>query len=208
MPERRIVDEDELRAELRDAARRMPLDVDVERVWSQLRDEMDRDARTAARQGAGWIALVAACVMVAVIVRPVVVPIVVETVRVVRELVDSPPPTIAPEPTTLAPPTSAHPRATGDVAHSPILGGDAYRLTVRQVHDQINAAIGYGRHDLAQLDGAPERLEDLLGQDPSLDDELRTASELLRRARAEDQRDWAIYAHRIIEDIERQRASR
>jgi hypothetical protein len=160
----------------------------------------------------------------------VILPITVEFVRSVRVVVDgrtetdttvrssaptttvtTAPPTTTTTTTTTPPPTTTTttaPPPTGDAAHTPILDDDAYRLTVRAVHDKINAAIGFGRNDLTKLDGGAELLEGLLGQDPDLDDELQGAIAMLRRAQDEEQRDWAIYAHRIIEDIERQRAAR
>jgi hypothetical protein len=231
MPHRPVTD-DELRRELLDAADRIPLAIDVDRAWDLVLDELELDERRRRLPQGNWlVAIAAACIGIVLLARPVIVPITTETIRIVGVLVDPPATTVAPDPTprptvaptttttsTTAPPpttTTAPPppttttiAPTGDVAHTAILDDDAYRLTVRAVHDQINAAIGYGHNDLSQLDGAPERLERLLGQDPDLDDELRTTIDLLRRAVAESERGWAIYAHRIVEDIERQRAAR
>lgn len=119
------------------------------------------------------------------------------------------PTTIPPPPTTVPPPpppTTVPPAAatTEDLAHAPILDGDEYRLTVRRVHNSINAAIGYGNLNFDALAGSDARLERLLGLQPQFDARLRDTIGHLREAQRNKNRDAASQAHTIIESIERE----
>ena len=134
--------------------------------------------------------------------------------------ITSPPPTFAPVPppsptptsppplpTTVPPPpppapTTTQPPAT-DLAHAPIRDGNEYRLTLRRVHDQLNAAIGFGRSDYAALDGADDLVESLLGRQPQYDARLRDVIGHIRQARGFSDRNAASAAHTIVEEIER-----
>lgn len=116
-----------------------------------------------------------------------------------------PPPPPPPPPTTTAPPP-APPAAGTDTAHAPIVNGDEYRLTIRRVHDQINAAIGYGRQDYGALEGSDARIEGLLGERPEFDPQLRDTIGHLRQAQRAQDRNAASAAHTIIESIERRLA--
>lgn len=174
--------------------------------------------RTARSFGATALVAVAAIVLLFLaLAGPVVVRTSVSVVRFVQDVVE-PPPDEAPQ-STLAPvttvalpsvastttsqpsPTTPVPAAT-DAAHAPIVNGDAYRLTLRQVHNQLNAAIGYGRSDYQALQGADVLIESLLGQRPRFDADLRDTIGHLRQAMRVNDRRAASAAHTIIERIE------
>ena len=201
----------------------LDLDLDIDAEWERLVARLEDEKR---RPIAPRLLLVAAAVLFLVFVaRPVVVTGAQAAIRYVVDKVDetilstiddvAPQPTVtsttmrAPEPLDLAPPVpTTTPPVTEPDAHGVVPAGDEYRLTVRAVHEQINDAVGFGRWDPDALQGAPELLESIVDQDPELEDEVRTAIELLRRAIAGPDKDAAIYAHRVIEEIERQRAGR
>ena len=80
-------------------------------------------------------------------------------------------------------------------------------MTLRQVHEQLNAAIGFGRSNYAALEGADDRIETLLGQDPQYDARLRDVIGHIRQARTFSDRNAASAAHTIIEELERSLAA-
>ena len=216
-------DELRFREDLERAVAELPVDVDGE--WRRLTASLHRagvDVGTRPRPRtsplAAFAAVAAVLALVLAVVRPVAIEV--DVVRFVPDLVgieESAPPTSGPPPptptvpaptTTTPPPPTTTSTALADVSHSPIVDDDTYRLTVRRVHEQINDAVGYNRTNLDALTGAAELLEGLVGQDPELDELLRTTIDLLRRAQAEQHRDWAVYAHRLVVDIENRRANR
>lgn len=116
----------------------------------------------------------------------------------------TPTPTSPPPPTTVPPPaTTTTPPPATDLAHAPIRDGNEYRLTLRRVHDQLNAAIGFGRNDYEALDGADDLVESLLGRQPQYDARLRDVIGHIRQARGFSDRNAASAAHTIVEEIER-----
>ncbi|MBW3581278.1 MAG: hypothetical protein KY431_09585 [Actinobacteria bacterium] len=86
--------------------------------------------------------------------------------------------------------------------HGTIDRNNPYWVTVRSVHDQLNEAVGYDRWEPDALDGAAERL-DGADVDPEFEDEVRLAAGLIRTAHADNDREAAVSAHRIIQDIEK-----
>ena len=173
----------------------------------------------------GLVAVAAVVVALLALAGPVLVRTSVTLVRLVQDVTEPPPtdaapPTVVttapvppstlpppppPPPTTTPPPTvpTTAPAASTDLAHAPIVDGDAYRLAVRRVHNQLNAAIGFGRSDYAALEGADAIVEGLLGQRPQFDADLRDTIGHLRQAMRAQDRNAASAAHTIIEGIER-----
>ncbi|MDQ3107498.1 MAG: hypothetical protein M3Q68_06790, partial [Actinomycetota bacterium] len=109
----------------------------------------------------------------------------------------------SPPPTTL--PVAAPPST--DLAHSPILDGSEYRLTLRRVHDQLNQAIGFGQTEYEALAGSDRLVEELLGQQPRFDAQLRDTIGHLRQAQRARDRAAASQAHTIIDGLQKQLAS-
>ena len=182
------------------------------------------------------LAAVAAAIVLLVVVGRPVFQVTVTTARFVQELVGEgppeappttlvPPTTAAPEvvtttttppppPTTTAPPPPPPPPTTmpqaaagTDLAHAPVPSDDEYRVTIRRVHNSINAAIGYGNLNFDALEGSDARLERLLGLQPRFDPRLRDTIGHLREAQRNKNREAASLAHTIIESIERELAT-
>lgn len=183
------------------------------------------------RFGSSIVAVAALLVVLVLATRPVTVRIVVDGVASARDAVlgrtEPPPVTLempttaptvtAPVPTTTAPPPTttttfppttttapapAAPAIGSDPAHGAITSGDDYRLTIRRVHNQINAAIGYGNRNFAALEGSDARIESVLGVRPEFDAQLRDVIGHLRQAQRAEDRNAASAAHTIIESIE------
>lgn len=178
------------------------------------------------------LAIAAVVLGLLMIAAPVFVSTTVTVVRFVQDVVDVPDesplepaptttvpaavprPTLAPPPPPPAhtsptlPPTTTPPSTAPppDLAHAPIRDGNEYRLTLRRVHDQLNAAIGFGRNDYAALDGADDLVESLLGRQPQYDARLRDVIGHIRQARNFSDRNAASAAHTIVEEIERELA--
>lgn len=91
----------------------------------------------------------------------------------------------------------------GGGVHEPIDESNDYWVAIRSVHEQLNDAVGYERWEPEELDGAAAKLDDLADADPEFQDEVRSAARLVRTAQAEHDRDTAVRAHRLIEEIER-----
>jgi hypothetical protein len=180
------------------------------RDHDRARREYFDEPQNAPRRAAALRMLAVAAVVVALLAftGPLVVRTSVTIVNFVQEVVETPSTTTTttverPSGTSAPQPTTA---GTTDLAHAPILDGDQYRLTLRQVHEQLNAAIGFGREDYVQLEGADTLLEGLLGQRTEYDAELRDTIGHLRQAmRAQDRR-AASAAHTIIDRIQRETA--
>ena len=92
----------------------------------------------------------------------------------------------------------------GGGGHAEIDESNDYWVAIRSVHEQLNDAVGYDRWEPDELDGAAAKLDDLAGADPEFQDDVRSAAGLIRRAQAEGDRDAAVGAHRLIEQIERE----
>lgn len=92
----------------------------------------------------------------------------------------------------------------GGGVHEPIDESNDYWVAIRSVHEQLNDAVGYDRWEPEELKGAAAKLDDLAGADPEFQDDVRSAVELIRTAEAEGDRDAAVRAHRLIEQIERE----
>lgn len=202
----------------------IPVDVDAE--WAQLQRTIGPAAGPVYARPSRLPWLVAAAALIVAILalaRPIALEV--RIADAVRDLVgieapESPvlptttavpaPTTTVPVPTTTLPPPpeTTTTMVLPDVSHAPILDDDAYRETVRQVHEQINDAVGFNRTNLDALAGSAERLEGLLGQDPALDDLLSQTIFQLRRALDERDRDAAVTAHRLVVEIENRRAAR
>ena len=177
------------------------------------------------------VAIAAIVFLLVLLAGPLLVRVSINTVRFVGEAIEDPevppattvppavaPPTTAPAPSPSVPPTTAPPvalpppppppptTAPSDLAHAPILDGNEYRLTLRRVHDQLNAAIGYGRTDYGALAGSEDLVASLLGQQPQFDAELRDTIGHLRQAQRASDRRAASAAHTIIDRIQKQLA--
>ena len=88
--------------------------------------------------------------------------------------------------------------------HAPIDESNDYWVTIRSVHIQLNEAIGYGRWEAGELDGAAGRLDTIVDDYPEFQDDVRSAASLIRRAQRASDRRLASKAHGIIEDIEKE----
>jgi uncharacterized caspase-like protein len=96
----------------------------------------------------------------------------------------------------------------GGGGHAEIDEDNGYWVMVRSVHKQLNDAIGYGRWEPDELDGAAGRLDGIVDAYPEFQEEVRSAAQLIRRAQQADDRLPASEAHSIIEEIERELAKR
>ncbi len=116
-----------------------------------------------------------------------------------------PPPTtcprVTPPPTTTPPPT---PAPAADPGHGELAHGTTFERDIRQVHIQLNEAIGFQRSNYDALAGAPELVESLLGQRPEYDPRLRDTLGHLRQAVGAHDRNAASAAHTIIYGIEKE----
>jgi hypothetical protein len=223
-----------MRLQVQTLAEQLDVQVDVDAAWDDLVRRLADERRPSVLPR--LVAVAAAVLLLVFVVRPVVVTGAQAAVRYVVDKVDevitgslgerppvaapttTTPVTVAPVPLALPPAASPVPSTTTTTepvvattvpdAHGTIAVGDDYRLVVRSVHGQINDAVGFGRWNPAALQGAPERLEAIVDDDPELTELVRSAIDLLHRAIDGPDRDMAIYAHRIIEEIERQRAGR
>jgi len=119
----------------------------------------------------------------------------------------APTPTTTPAVTTTVPPattttTAAPPRV--NAGHQELVEGTEYERAIRQVHIQLNNAIGFQRLNFAALDGADDLVGSLLGQQPGFDSRLRDTIGHLREAQRASNRDAASNAHTIITSIEQE----
>ena len=202
----------------------IPVDVDAE--WEQLQRSIRPVVVPARPSRLPWLVAVAALVVaILALARPVALEV--RIANAVRDLVgiEQPvlPTTPPPAPTTTAAPPTTQPAPTTtteippppettttlpDVSHKPILDDDAYRETLREVHIQLNNAVGWEQTNLDALDGSAELLEGLRGQDPELDGLLGMAIQLVRWAHEDGDRDAAVSAHRLVAEMENRRAAR
>ncbi len=94
-------------------------------------------------------------------------------------------------------------RVGGGGEHAPIDEENDYWMAIRSVHEQLNDAVGWSRWEPEALDGAAAELNDIADQELEFEEQTRSAANLIRKAQADDDRDAARKAHRIIEGIER-----
>jgi hypothetical protein len=92
---------------------------------------------------------------------------------------------------------------SGTGSHDRIDEDNEYWVSIRAVHEQLNDAVGWKQWEPEELDGANDRLLEIIGAEPEFEEQVRSAAQLIRGAADEDNRDPAVDAHRIIEDIER-----
>lgn len=92
---------------------------------------------------------------------------------------------------------------SGKGSHDRIDKDNEYWVSIRAVHEQLNGAVGWKQWEPEELDGADDRLLEIIGAEPEFEEQVRSAAQLVRAAADEDNRDPAVDAHRIIEDIER-----
>lgn len=93
--------------------------------------------------------------------------------------------------------------ASGRASHDRIDEDNEYWVSIRAVHEQLNDAVGWKQWEPDELDGADDRLLDIIDAEPEFEEQVRSAAQLIRAAANKDNRDPAVDAHRIIEDIER-----
>jgi hypothetical protein len=169
------------------------IDVDVDAAWAELVRRLEPTPRR--RPGTRWMAAAAVVLVALAVGRPAIVELrgqVANFGRFVEEVV------VPARPGQDRPP---------DPAHDPIPESDTYRRELRRVHDRLNGVV-FGGDSLERLGDADGRLEDLLGQRPELDDDLRRAIAQIESAIEEDDRGSAAEAHGTIEDLERKAAAR
>jgi hypothetical protein len=167
------------------------IDVDVDAAWAELVERLE--ARPRRHFGTGWLVAAAVVVVVLAVGRPVIVEIAGEAAnfgRFVEEVVV---------------PAPAGDDGSPDPAHDPVPSGDAYHRELRRVHDRLNGVV-FGGDRIQRLEGADRVLEDLLGERPELDDDLRRAISQIHSAVEEQDRGAASAAHSTIEDLERKAA--
>lgn len=166
------------------------IDVDVDAAWPELVQRLG--TAPPHRAGTRWVAA-AVVLMVLAAGRPAIVELrgqVTNFGRFVEEVVV---------------PAPAGDRDAPDPAHDPVQQDDTYHRELRRVHDRLNGVV-FGGDRIQRLEGAEEVLEDLLGERPELDDELRRAISQLRQAVEEQDRGSAADAHSTIEGLERKAA--
>lgn len=171
------------------------IEVDVDAHWERFLDDLRAERR---RSGTTRVAAAAAVLALALTAgRPLVAAGGGALVRLVSGVAASTVDWIAESVEDLIPGLGP-----GDL-HDPIDEDNDYWVAIRSVHEQLNDAVGYDRWEPDELDGAAKRLDDLAGADAEFEDEVRSAAELIRTAQEDDDREPAVAAHRLIEDIER-----
>lgn len=184
----------EVRAQLERALE--TIDVDVDAQWERLRRDVGDERRRTAMRGT---AVAASLLLLALSIgRPVVDAGGAAVVRFVSELVGG---TVG---RVLEGVEDAADELSGrSSAHGPVDEGDWYAVAVRSVHEQLNEAVGWDEWNPDELEGADTQLLEVASDEPELEEQARAAAALIRSARDDGNRDDAVEAHRIIEDIER-----
>lgn len=202
-------------------AERLPVDVDA--AWARLCEQLEREPARAPRALTRLLLIAAAIAALLLVGRPVVISGALATVHFVKEVVglETIPTTAPPTTTTTAPPTTTTtgpptttvsitavpPTTTTTTApvsagHSELINGTDFERSVRQVHIQLNEAIGFQARDFGALQGSPELVESLIGLQPQYDPRLRDLLGNLREAIRNNNFDAAKAAHRIVHGIE------
>jgi len=224
--------DDDVADEISKLAERIHVDVDAE--WDRLAATLITADSPRMRTLPRVLLVAAAIAVLLLTARPVIVSGTLATYHYVRKVVgietpttlrtQAPPvlsttltTTVAPiivAPTTTTTPattTTAAPATTTTTApaavtagHSELIDGTEYERAIRQVHIQLNNAIGYQRLNFASLDGADDLVESLLGQRRDFDSRLRDTIGHLREAQRASNRDAASNAHTIISSIEQE----
>jgi hypothetical protein len=174
------------------------IDIDLDAQWERLRSDVGDEQRRSAMRGT---AVAASLLLLALSIgRPVVDAGAAAAVRFVSELVGG---TVG---WVLEGVEDAADELSGrSSAHGPVDEDDEYAVAVRSVHQQLNEAVGWDKWDPDELEGADARLLEAASDEPELEERerAREAAALIRTAREGGNRDDAVQAHRIVEDIER-----
>ncbi len=214
------------------ASERIPVDVDD--GWNRLVGQLELTDSPRQRAIPRLLLIAAAAAVLLLAARPVVVSGTLATYDYVREVVGiettttlrseapttvapttvpgtmaaptttSAPPPPSPPPPTTPPTTTTTTTAPVSSGHRELIDGTAYERDIRQVHIQLNDAIGYEQKNYGALVGADDIVEGLLGQRPEFDTRLRDTIGHLREAQKNSNRDAASQAHTIIETIEKE----
>lgn len=184
----------EVRAQLERALE--TIDIDVDAQWERLRSDVGDEQRRSAMRGTAVAASL--LLLMLSIGRPVVDAGGAAAVRFVSELVGG---TVG---WVLEGVEDAADELSGrSTAHGPVDEDDEYAVAVRSVHQQLNEAVGWDEWDPDELEGADAQLLEVASDESELDERARAAAALIRTAREGGNRDDAVQAHRIVEDIER-----
>ncbi len=173
------------------------IDIDVDAQWERLRSDVGGEQRRSVMRGT---AVAASLLLLALSIgRPVVdAGAGAAVVRFVSELVGG---TVG---RVLEGVEDAADELSGrSTAHGPVDEDDEYAVAVRSVHEQLNEAVGWDEWDPEELEGADAQLLEVASDEPELEERARAAAALIRSAREGGDRDDAVQAHRIVEDIER-----
>ncbi len=172
------------------------IDIDVDAQWERLRSDVGDEQRRSAMRGTAVAASL--LLLLLSIGRPVVDAGGAAAVRFISELVGG---TVG---WVLEGVEDAADELSGrSTAHGPVDEDDEYAVAVRSVHQQLNEAVGWDEWDPDELEGADARLLEAASDEPELEERARAAAALIRTARDDGNRDDAVQAHRIVEDIER-----
>lgn len=172
------------------------IDIDVDAQWERLRSDVGDEQR---RSAMGGTAVAASLLLLALSIgRPVVDAGGAAVARFVSEVVGG---TVG---RVLEGVEDAADELSGrGTAHGPVDEDDEYAVAVRSVHEQLNEAVGWDEWDPDELEGADARLLEVASDEPELEERARAAAALIRTARDDGNRNDAVQAHRIVEDIER-----
>jgi hypothetical protein len=88
------------------------------------------------------------------------------------------------------------------VSHGPIDRTNEFWVEVRGAHHQLNDAVGWERWRPEKLDGAADRLRAVAPLDTELGGKALEAADLIDAATRTHDRDDAVQAHRVVNDIE------
>lgn len=183
----------EIRAQLEHALETIDIDVDAE--WERLRSDVGNEQRRSAMRGT---AVAASLLLLALSIgRPVVDAGGAAVVRFVSEVVGATVDRVLEGVEDVADELSGR-----SSAHGPVDEDDEYAVAVRSVHQQLNKAVGWEEWDPDELEDADARLLEVASDVPELEERARAAAALIRSARESRNRDDAVQAHRIVEDIE------
>ena len=173
------------------------IDVDVDAQWVRFVDELGRQRR---RSLAGRAAMAAAVLLLFLTAgRPLAVTGGEAVIRFLSEVTGSTLSWVGESIEEQIPGLGG-----GGGGHAEIDESNDYWVAIRSVHEQLNDAVGYDRWEPDELDGAAAKLDDLAGADSEFEDDVRSAARLIRTAEAAGDRDAAVDAHRLIQQIERE----
>lgn len=172
------------------AAAAAEVEVDVDREWGLLSARLET---APGRPWATWAAVAAAIILVlSTVGRPVVDAGGGVIARFLGDRVEQVGRGVS------APFTSDEP----DPAHGKVDKKNPFWVEIRSVHDTLNDAVGWDRWRPKELKDAADRLDRIAANDPRFTDRVREAAKLIRSAQADNRRDDAVAAHRLIFQIE------